>query len=155
MMLNKVMLIGYLTCNPSIKYTTGGLAITNFSIAVNRIFTRGDEKLKEVDFFRIVAFGKLGENCTYLKKGQPAFIEGRIRNRIYTNKEGAQVRTTEIIAQNIQFLSRKPKENSTNDFKNTVQKNDKEADKDDLPNGQDNRPALALTPNNNTNSNFV
>lgn len=106
--LNKVFIMGNLTRDPELKYTPQGAAVCNFSLAVNRQYKGADgEMKKEVSFFNIVVWGKVGENCgKYLKKGSSALVEGRLATRSYEAKDGGGKRyVTEIVAENVQFLS--------------------------------------------------
>ena len=100
-MYNKVFLIGNLARDPEMRYTTAGIPVTKFSIAVNR-------RVKdEVDFFNIVAWRKLAEICgEYLSKGKRVSIEGRLEIDTY-EKEGKQRIWAQIIADDVQILSRK------------------------------------------------
>ena len=104
--LNKVFLLGNLTRDPELKHTASGAAVCNFSIAVNRSFKQGDEWKKEVQFINIVAWSKLGENCAkFLTKGKAALVEGRLVIRSYEADDGSKKYVTEIVAENVQFLS--------------------------------------------------
>ncbi|MNN15914.1 Single-stranded DNA-binding protein ssb [compost metagenome] len=105
MSLNQVTLIGRLTKDPELRYTPAGAAVVQFTLAVDRPFTnQGGEK--EADFLPVVAWKALAENvANYLKKGHQAAVTGRIQTRNYENSEGRRVYVTEIIAQNVQFLT--------------------------------------------------
>ena len=105
--LNKVFLMGNLTRDPEIRSTAQGTPVCNFSIAVNRSYKGGDgEFKKEVNFFKIIVWGKTGENCSkYLAQGKAVLVEGRLNNNSYETKEGQKRVTTEIVADNVQFLS--------------------------------------------------
>lgn len=118
--LNKVFLLGNLTRDPELKYTKSGTAIANFSIAVNRSYKANDgEYKKEVNFFKIVVWGKSGENCSnYLSKGSSALVEGRLQNRNYETQDGQKRTITEIIADNIQFLGNRNRSNTDKGCKN-------------------------------------
>lgn len=99
--MNKVALVGRLTAEPSFK-TFGETMVSEFTIAVNR------KKKDEADFIRVKAFGKLAElTADYLKKGSMAGVDGRIQTGSYADKEGKKVYTTEVIAENVDFLSPK------------------------------------------------
>lgn len=106
--LNKVMLIGNLTRDPELRYIPSGQGVASFSLAVNRAYTsQTGEKKEEVNFIRIVAWGRQAEICNeYLKKGSPVFIEGRLQARSWEAQDGSKRSTVEVVAQNIQFLSR-------------------------------------------------
>lgn len=105
--LNKVFLIGNLTRDPELRHTAQGTSIANFAVAVNRNFKGNDgEWKKETNFFNIVVWGKTGENCAkYLTKGRPVLVEGRLQNRSYETQDGQKRTVTEIVGDNIQFLS--------------------------------------------------
>ena len=104
--LNKVMLIGNLTRDPEIKYTTNGMALCNFSIAVNRKYTSNGEQKEEVAFIDIEAWGKQGESCNqYLSKGRPVFIEGRLKFDQWDDKATGKKRSRLTVnAERVQFL---------------------------------------------------
>ena len=108
--LNKVMLIGNLTRDPELRYIPSGQAVTTFTIAVNRTFnSKAGEKKEEVAFIRIVAWARLAEICNeYLKKGRPVFVEGRIQTRSWDGSDGNKRYSTEVVADNVQFLGSKP-----------------------------------------------
>ena len=104
--LNRVIMIGRLTGDPEIRFTTNEIPVANFSIAVNR--TVGKEKRKEVDFFQIVAWSGLAKICgEYLKKGKLIAVEGRLEVQKYEDKAGVKRTNTKIVADNIQMLDRK------------------------------------------------
>ena len=99
--MNRVILIGRLARDPELRFTANGKAVANFSVAVNRIFSRD----AEADFFNIVVWGKTAENCaTYLAKGRLVGLEGRLQNRTYETQAGERRYVTEVIADNVKFL---------------------------------------------------
>lgn len=105
--MNKVILIGNLTKDPELRYTPNGVAVTTFTLAINRPRTNQAGE-READFINIVAWQKLADLCaTYLRKGRQAAVEGRIQTRSYDNKEGKKVYVTEVVAENVQFLGGK------------------------------------------------
>ncbi len=106
--LNKVMLIGNLTRDPELRYLPSGQGVANFSIAVNRTYaSQAGEKKEEVNFIRIVVWGRRAEVCNeYLKKGSPVFVEGRLQTRNWEAQDGSKRSTMEVVAQSVQFLSR-------------------------------------------------
>lgn len=116
-MLNRVILIGRLTRNPELRYTTnGGVAVSTFSVAVNRKFTNQQGE-READFINIVTWRNLAENCAnYLKKGSLVGIEGRIQTRSYENQEGRTVYVTEVVADDVRFLDSRSRNDSTSGF---------------------------------------
>ncbi|OZB93722.1 single-stranded DNA-binding protein [Paenibacillus sp. XY044] len=103
-MLNRVILIGRLTRDPELRYTPSGVAVTQFTLAVDRPFTaQGGER--EADFIPVVTWRQLAETCAnYLRKGRLTAVEGRIQVRNYENNEGKRVYVTEVIADNVRFL---------------------------------------------------
>ena len=104
--MNGVILIGRLTRDPETGCTQEGMAIATFTVAIDRPVAAGKEK--QADFPRVTVFGKQAENCEkYLKKGRLVGVQGRIRTGGYTNKDGAKVYTTDVIAQRVRFLSGK------------------------------------------------
>lgn len=103
-MLNRVILIGRLTKDPELRYTPSGVATTQFTLAVDRPFTKqgGD---READFIPVVTWRQLAETCAnYLRKGRLTAVEGRMQVRSYENNEGKRVYITEVIADNVRFL---------------------------------------------------
>src|SRR5712692_3496904 len=108
--LNKALLIGRLTKDPEMRYTPSGTAVTNFSIATNRWSTGPDGERKEfTDYHNIVAYNAGKRNLAevvaqYTRKGALVFIEGRIQTRSWEGQDGQKRRTTEIIANDVQFL---------------------------------------------------
>lgn len=103
-MLNRVILIGRLTKDPELRYTPSGVAVTQFTLAVDRPFTNQQGE-READFINIVTWRKLAETCAnYLSKGRLTAVEGRIQVRNYDNNEGRRVYVTEIVADNVRFL---------------------------------------------------
>ncbi|KKO54371.1 single-stranded DNA-binding protein [Paenibacillus sp. DMB20] len=103
-MLNRVILIGRLTRDPELRYTPAGVAVTQFTLAVDRPFT-GQGGEREADFIPVVTWRQLAETCAnYLRKGRLTAVEGRIQVRNYENNEGKRVYVTEVIADNVRFL---------------------------------------------------
>jgi single-strand DNA-binding protein len=104
-MLNRVILIGRLTRDPELRYTPAGVAVTQFTLAVDRPFSNSQTKEREADFINIVTWRQLAETCAnYLRKGRLAAVEGRIQIRNYDNNEGRKVYVTEVVADNVRFL---------------------------------------------------
>lgn len=104
--INKVILIGNLGNDPEVRYLPSGQPVANFNIATTEKWTGKDGNPGEkTEWHRIVVFGKQAENCKeYLKKGRQVYVEGRIQTREWDDKEGQKRRTTEIIANTVQFL---------------------------------------------------
>jgi single-strand DNA-binding protein len=105
--INKVILIGNLGRDPEVRYTPNGAAICNISVATTRNWkdkTSGD-KVEETEWHRVVFYDRLAEIAgEYLKKGRPVYVEGRLKTRKWQDKEGKDVYTTEVIADNMQLL---------------------------------------------------
>ena len=106
--MNKVFLIGRLTREVELRYTGSNIPAATFTLAVNRNFTNQAGE-KEADFINIVVWRKAAENCkNYLTKGSQVAIEGRIQTRNYDGQDGKKVYVTEVVADNVEFLSTKP-----------------------------------------------
>lgn len=104
--MNSVNLVGRLTRDPEIKYTNNGASIARFSIAVDRRFAKEGEQT--ADFINCVAFGKTAEFIEkYFHKGNRIGLGGRIQTGSYKNKDGATVYTTDVIAENVEFVESK------------------------------------------------
>ena len=105
--INKVILIGNLGRVPEVRYTPNGSAICNISVATTRNWkdkTSGD-KVEETEWHRVVFYDRLAEIAgEYLKKGRPVYVEGRLKTRKWQDKDGKDVYTTEVIADNMQLL---------------------------------------------------
>ena len=104
--MNSVQLIGRLTRDPDIRYTDGGSTIARFSLAVDRrIKQEGGET---ADFINCVGFGKTAEFIEkYFCKGKKMALNGRIQTGSYTNKDGTKVFTTDVVAENVEFVESK------------------------------------------------
>ena len=109
--MNSVNLIGRLTRDPEVRYTTDGMAVARFSIAIDR-----PTKEKQTDFPNIVCFGKTAENVErFVNKGRQVGIIGRIQTGSY-EKDGVKIYTTEVVADRVEFIGsreEKPQENFT------------------------------------------
>jgi len=103
---NKVILIGNLGRDPETRYTTGGDAVTNLNIATSEQWKdKGGEKQERTEWHRVVLFGRQAEIAgEYLKKGRSVYIEGRLQTRKYTDKDGVEKYSTEIVADRMQLL---------------------------------------------------
>ena len=106
--LNRVLICGRLGGDPELKYSQSNTAICNLNVATSERWKDKDgNQQEETEWSRIVCFSKQAENCAkYLAKGSLVFVEGKLRTRSWDDKEtGAKRYATEIIANNIQFLS--------------------------------------------------
>lgn len=106
MSVNKVILLGRLGQDPELKYTPGGSAVCNFSLATTEAWTdKQGQKQEKTEWHRVVVWGKLAELCNqYLAKGRQAFLEGRLQTRSWDDKDGNKRYTTEILASTVQFI---------------------------------------------------
>lgn len=105
---NRVILMGNLTHDPELRYTSNGSAVGTFSIAMNRTYvTQGGERKEETTFVRVTVWGRQGENCHQrLSKGSGVLVEGRLRQRTWETPEGEKRSTIEVVAQYVHFLPR-------------------------------------------------
>lgn len=111
-MINRVVLVGRLTKDPEMRVSQNNIAVTTFTLAVNRPFTSKNGN-NEADFISCITFRKQAENVSqYLSKGSLAGIDGRLQTRNYENKEGQRVYVTEVVCESVQFLE--PKKNNQN-----------------------------------------
>ena len=116
-MLNKVMLIGNLGKDPEFNLTPSGTPVAKFSLAVSRNRKVNGEKKEETEWFNIVAWSQLAEICEkYLHKGSKVYIEGRIQQRKYTDKEGIQRNVVDIIANDMKMLDTKAASGGTGNY---------------------------------------
>ena len=103
--MNKVWLIGNLTRDPELSETSSGVALCKLAIAVNRTFVNADGN-RDADFFNITVWRGQAENCgKFLKKGSKVSIVGSLQNRSYEDKDGNKRTVTEIVANEVEFLS--------------------------------------------------
>ena len=107
---NKVILVGNLGRDPELRYTQGGSAVTNFTLATNEKWRDKDGNNQErTEWHRVVVWGRQAETCAeYLAKGRQVYLEGRLQTRQWEDKEGNKRWTTEVVAQRVQFLGSKP-----------------------------------------------
>ena len=112
--MNKAFLIGRLTRDPELRYSSSNAAIVNFSIAIDRQYTN-QQGQRETDFINIVAFQKQAENIKkYVSKGSLVAVDGRIQTRNYEDKDGKRVYVTEVVADRVQFLDSRNSGNVAN-----------------------------------------
>lgn len=106
-MVNKAILVGFLSNNPELNTTASGISVCKFTLAVQRKFSKADGE-RDVDFLNIVAWKELGVNChKYLKKGSKAAVVGSIQTRSYDDKDGVKRYVTEIVCEECDFMSSK------------------------------------------------
>ncbi len=106
---NKVILVGNLGADPEMRYTPSGTAVANFNIATSEVRKNKEgQKETQTEWHKIVAFGRLAEICgEYLSKGKQVYVEGRIQNRTWEDRDGNKRYTTEIIINTMQMLGSK------------------------------------------------
>ncbi|WP_066634149.1 single-stranded DNA-binding protein [Desulfolucanica intricata] len=103
-MLNRVILIGRLTRDPELRYTTSGIAVASFTLAVDRGYTNRQGE-RETDFIDIITWRKLAEICSnQLGKGRLVAVEGRLQIRSYDDNQGIRRKASEVVADNVRFL---------------------------------------------------
>ena len=117
-MINKCILIGRMTKSPELRRTAQGEAVTSFTLAVNRNYTKDGQQ--QADFINCIVWRKLAENVErYCSKGSLVGVEGRIQTRSYENNQGQRIYVTEIVCDSVQFLETKKAENNNQDYDNT------------------------------------
>jgi single-strand DNA-binding protein len=105
MSVNKVILVGHLGADPETRTTGGGTVVANLRLATSERMKKGDEWQDHTEWHRVVCFGRNAENASkYLKKGRQIYVEGRLRTNKWTDKEGHERYTTEVIADQVTFL---------------------------------------------------
>ena len=105
--MNRATLIGNLTKDPDMRQTQSGIPVCTFTLAVQRRYT-DQSGAKSADFFNVVCWRGLADNCAkYLTKGSKAVVHGSLQNRSYEDKQGHKRTVTELIADEVEFLSRK------------------------------------------------
>lgn len=103
-MLNHVVIMGRLTRDPELRRTGSGVAVTSFTVAVDRDFASKDSGEKETDFIDCVAWRQTGEFVSkYFKKGSMAVVSGRLQLRIWTDKDGNKRKSAEVLVDNCYF----------------------------------------------------
>lgn len=103
---NKCIFLGNLGKDPEVRYAKSGSAVCSMSIAVGERVKKGETWEDHTEWVRVTAFGKTAENAgEYLKKGRQVYVEGRLRQTTYQDKDGTEKRSTEIVAETLVFLS--------------------------------------------------
>lgn len=110
--MNRTILVGRLTRDPELKYTGTGVAVANFTVAINRPF-KNQAGEQEADFINCVIWRKPAENlANYMKKGSQVGVDGRLQSRTYEGQDGKTVFVTEVVADSVQFLDTKGSQNN-------------------------------------------
>ncbi len=105
-MLNTAILMGRLTADPELRYTTSNIPVTSFTLAVDRAYKNGEER--QTDFINIVAWRQRAEFVSkWFKKGQLVAVDGSIQTRRYTDKDGNNRTAFEVVANNVHFAEKR------------------------------------------------
>lgn len=113
--MNKVILIGNLTRDPELSETNSGIAVCRFGLAVNRQYASSDGE-RETDFFQVTAWRGTGENVArYCKKGHKVAVVGSIQIRNYEDREGVKRTAVDIVAQDVEFLTQRARDDDGQD----------------------------------------
>ena len=112
---NKVVLVGHLGADPESRFTPSGVAVSTFNMATNESWKNKEGEYEDrTEWHRIVLYGKAAETASeYMKKGQLAYVEGRIRTRSWEDKDGMTRYTTEVLGDRFTMLGRKSENKST------------------------------------------
>ena len=116
-MLNHIVIMGRLTRDPELRRTGTGVAVTSFTVAVDRDFGKNENGEKETDFIDCVAWRQTGEFVSkYFTKGRMAVVSGRLQIRSWTDKDGNKRRTAEVVADNVYFGDSKREGEATGSY---------------------------------------
>jgi single-strand DNA-binding protein len=128
--LNKIQIIGRLGRDPEMRYTSQGTPVTNFSVATGGKWTdRNGNERDDTEWFRVEAWDRLAETCNqYLTKGKEVYIEGRIKTRKYTDRDGIERTVTEVVANNMLMLGGRGDSGSSGSYDNSRDDNSYEED---------------------------
>ena len=141
-MINRTILVGRLTKDPELRYTTSNIAVVKFTLAVNRTFA-GPTGEREADFIQCIVWRKQAENLArFVKKGSLIGVEGRIQTGSYDDKDGIRKYTTEVVCDSVQFLEPK----SSNDNNQSSSYNTQEYQKTYKENNYDKPKRKESTP---------
>jgi len=132
--LNRCVLIGRLVADPQLRYTQSGIAVTSFTLAVDRPFTNQSGE-READFIDIVTWRKLAETCAnHLNKGRLVAVDGRLQIRSYDDSNGIRRKASEIVADAVRFLDRADSSRSSSGDSSTQDQHESpEPGFDDVP----------------------
>jgi single-strand DNA-binding protein len=131
--LNNVILMGNLTRDPEVRYTTSGTPVATLGLAVNNRMKQGDEWKDDPCFIDVVVFGKQAESCgEYLSKGQPVLVEGRLRYRTWEGQDGQKRSKHEVSAFRVQFMPKGGRAPGSGGFSGEMSEGES-MDDDDVP----------------------
>ena len=133
--LNKIVLVGHLGADPESRFTPSGVAVSTFNMATNESWKNKEGEYEDrTEWHRIVLYGKAAETASeYMKKGQLAYVEGRIRTRSWEDKDGMTRYTTEVLGDRFTMLGRKGENKSTAPAEAGAGAGGGGGDDDDLP----------------------
>ena len=133
--LNKVMIIGNVGNDPEMRFTPSGNPVTSFRVATNRIYTTPEgERKQETDWFTVVAWNKLAEQCNqFLSKGRLVYVEGRMHNRSWEGQDGQKRFRTEVVANRVTFLDRQASASLPEEKVEEAETETNEVAPDDIP----------------------
>ena len=115
-MINRTVLVGRLTKDPEVRFTSSNIAYARFTLAVNRTFA-GPSGEREADFIQCIAWRKQAENLArFVRKGSLIGVEGRIQTGSYDDKDGNRKYTTDVVADSVQFLESKSQDSNDNNY---------------------------------------
>ncbi len=137
--LNKVCIIGRLGDDPSTNITKTGMEVSNFTVATSESYTKDGQKIEQTEWHRVIVWSKLALHCaTYLRKGSLVYLEGKLQTRKFTNKQGVEQYTTEIVANQVQFLTpRKELETAAVSTNSSFEPLQPKAENNSIPTGFD------------------
>ena len=132
---NKVILLGNLGKDPEVRRLDDGRGVANFSLATSETYkNKSGEKVPNTEWANSVLWSPLADIAeNYLKKGSQVYIEGKISNRSYEDKDGVKKYISEVVGREITLLGRAPSSDSMNTQESTTQNNQKSSVEDDLP----------------------
>ncbi len=135
---NRVILIGHLGKDPEVRHLDGGVSVANFPLATSESYTKDGKKIEQTEWHSVVMWRGLADLAAkYLRKGKLIYLEGKLRNRSYEDKEGIKRFTTEVVVENFTMLGRKTDfDGKVNHSESKVEETldlDDSAPDDDLP----------------------
>ena len=133
--INKMTIIGNLGSEPEMRFTPGGKTVTSFSVATNwRYTTQEGERKEETEWFTVVAWGRLAEQCNqFLSKGRLVYVEGRLRMHTWEGQDGQKRTRNEIVATMVKFLDRQGAVPSGEPKPDETEVREGELEPDDIP----------------------
>lgn len=133
--LNRIMVIGNIGNDPEMRFTPSGIPMTTFNIAVSRVYTTKEgERKRETEWFTVLTWNRLAETCNqFLSKGRRAYVEGRLRSRVWEGRDGMPRFRNEIIADKVIFLERPSVTSLPEEEEPLPEEAEEEIETDDIP----------------------